>query len=77
MKLINAQFVTPFRTSHKGDFRDAEANAEAVLRPTMRFVPTKSVEQRDLQALHRVRSRLVSQRTAGINQIVGPMDLYP
>lgn len=69
VKLIPAQFVTPFRKSHKNDFRDAEAIAEAVQRPTMRFVPTKSVEQLDLQALHRVRSRLVSQRTSVINQI--------
>ena len=69
VKLIPAQFVIPFRKGHKNDFRDAEAIAEAVLRPTMRFVPTKSVEQLDLQALHRVRSRLVSQRTAVINQI--------
>ncbi len=58
-----------FRTSHKNDCRDAEAIAQAVQRPTMRFVPTKSVEQLDLQALHRVRSRLVGQRTAVINQI--------
>ena len=69
VKLIPAQFVKPFRKSHKNDLRDAEAIAEAVLRPTMRFVPTKTVEQLDLQALHRVRSRLVSQRTAVINQI--------
>jgi transposase len=58
VKLIPAQFVSPFRKSHKNDFRDAEAIAEAVQRPTMRFVPTKSVEQLDLQ-----------QRTAVINQI--------
>jgi transposase len=69
VKLIPAQFVIPFRKSHKNDFRDAEAIAEAVLRPTMRFVPTKTVEQLDLQALHRVRSRLVSERTAVVNQI--------
>ncbi len=69
VKLIPAQFVIPFRKSHKNDFRDAEAIAEAVQRPTMRFVPTKTVEQLDLQALHRVRARLVSQRTAVINQI--------
>ncbi len=69
VKLIPAQFVKPFRKSHKNDFRDAEAIAEAVQRPTMRFVPTKTVEQLDLQALHRVRARLVSQRTAVINQI--------
>jgi transposase len=69
VKLVPAQFVIPFRKSHKNDFRDAEAIAEAVLRPTMRFVPTKTVEQLDLQALHRVRSRLVSERTAVANQI--------
>ncbi len=69
VKLIPVQFVIPFRKSHKNDFRDAEAIAEAVQRPTMRFVPTKSVEQLDLQALHRLRSRLVGQRTAVINQI--------
>jgi len=69
VKLIPAQFVIPFRKSHKNDFRDAEAIAEAVLRPTMRFVPTKTVEQLDLQALHCVRSRLVRERTAVVNQI--------
>jgi transposase len=47
----------------KNDFRDGEAIAEAVQRPTMRFVATKTVEQLDLQALHRVRERLVGQRT--------------
>jgi transposase len=48
---------------------DAEAIAEAVQRPTMKFVATKTAEQLDLQALHRVRERLVSQRTGIINQI--------
>src|ERR1700744_1795799 len=48
---------------------DAEAIAEAVQRPTMKFVATKTAEQLDLQALHRVRERLVSQRTGVINQI--------
>src|ERR1700740_3277830 len=51
-------------------FRDAEAIAEAVQRPTMKFVATKTADQLDLQALHRVRERLVSQRTGIINQIV-------
>jgi transposase len=69
VKLIPVQFVKPFRKSHKNDFRDAEAIAEAVQRPTMRLVPTKTVEQLDLQALHRVRAQLVGQRTAVINQI--------
>jgi transposase len=49
VKLIPVQFVKPFRRSHKNDFLDAEAIAEAVQRPTMRFVPTKAVEQLDLQ----------------------------
>jgi transposase len=67
--LIPAQYVKPFLKGHKNDYRDAEAIAEAVQRPTMRPVPLKSAEQLDLQALHRVRSRLVGQRTAVINQI--------
>jgi transposase len=53
----------------KNDFNDAEAIAEAVQRPTMKFVAAKTPEQLDLQALHRVRERLVSQRTGIINQI--------
>jgi transposase len=69
VRLIPAKFVKPFLKGHKNDYRDAEAIAEAVQRPTMRFVPLKSTEQLDLQALHRVRSRLVGQRTAIINQI--------
>ncbi len=69
MKPIPTQSVKSFRKSHKNDFRDAEAIAEAVQRPTMRLVPTKTVEQLYLQALHRVRSRLVSQWAAVINQI--------
>ena len=68
-RLMPALYVKPFLKGHKNDFRDAEAIAEAVQRPTMRFVPTKSVEQLDLQALHRVRARLVRQRTAVINQL--------
>ena len=61
--------MKPFLKGHKNDYRDAEAIAEAVQRPTMRFVATKSVDQLDLQALHRVRERLVGQRTGIINQI--------
>ena len=71
VRLLPAQYVKPFLKGHKNDFRDAEAIAEAVQRPTMRPVPLKSAEQLDLQALHRVRSRLVGQRTAVINQIRG------
>jgi transposase len=69
VRLMPAKYVKPFLKGHKNDYRDAEAIAEAVQRPTMRFVPLKSDEQLDLQALHRVRSRLVGQRTAVINQI--------
>ncbi len=68
-RLMPAIYVKPFLKGQKNDFRDAEAIAEAVQRPTMRFVPTKSVEQLDLQALHWVRARLVRQRTAVINPI--------
>jgi len=69
VRLIPAQYVKPFLKGHKNDYRDAEAIAEAVQRPTMRFVAIKTPEQMDLLALHRVRSRLVGQRTGLINQI--------
>jgi transposase len=68
-RLMPAKYVRAFLKGNKNDYRDAEAIAEAVQRPTMRFVATKSAEQLDLQALHRVRSRLVSQRTAIVNEI--------
>jgi transposase len=66
-----AQYVKPFLKGHKNDYRDAEAIAEAVQRPSMNFVAIKTPEQMDLLALHRVRSRLVGQRTGVINQIRG------
>jgi transposase len=68
-RLMPAKYVKPYAKGQKNDFRDAEAIAEAVQRPTMRFVAIKSIAQLDLQALHRVRQRLVSQRTGIINQI--------
>src|SRR6266545_5786521 len=71
VRLIPAQYVKPFLKGHKNDYRDAEAIAEAVQRPTMHFVAIKTPEQMDLLALHRVRSRLVSQRTGVTNQIRG------
>ncbi len=58
-RIIPAHYVKPYLRGQKNDFGDAEAIAEAVQRPRMRFVPTKSVEQLDLQAMHRVRSRLI------------------
>jgi transposase len=69
VKLIPAQFVKPFVKSNKNDFIDAEAIAEAVDRENMRFVAIKTDDQLDLQALHRVRDRLMARRTALINQI--------
>src|SRR5262244_292129 len=69
VRLIPAQYVKPFLKGHKNDYRDAEAIAEAMQRPTMHFVAIKTPEQMDLLALHRVRSRLVGQRTGVINQI--------
>jgi transposase len=68
-RLIPAQFVRPFVKSQKNDYVDAEAIAEAVQRPTMRFVPVKTADQLDLQAIHRVRDRLIERRTSVINQL--------
>src|SRR3981189_2186489 len=68
-RLMPAKYVRPYSKGQKNDFRDAEAIAEAVQRPTMKFVATKTADQLDLQALHRVRERLVSQRTGIINHI--------
>jgi transposase len=66
-----AQYVKPYVKANKSDYIDAEAIAEAVGRPKMRFVPIKSDDQLDLQSLHRVRERWVMRRTAVINQIRG------
>ena len=68
-RLMPAKYVRPYSKGQKNDLRDAEAIAEAVQRPTMKFVATKTAGRFDLQALHRVRERLVSQRTGIINQI--------
>ena len=70
VRLMPAQDVKPYVQTNKSDFLDAEAIAEAVQRPRMRFVPIKSEEQLDLQALHRVRERWVMRRTAVVNQNV-------
>ena len=71
VKQVPPTYAKPFRQGHKNDFRDAHAVAEAVQRPSTRCVPVKTDDQLDLQALHRVRSRLISERTAVINQIRG------
>jgi transposase len=73
VRLMPAQYVKAFLKGHKNDYRDAGAIAEAVQRPTMNFVAIKTVEQSDLLSLHRVRSRLVRQRTAVINQMRGAL----
>jgi transposase len=69
VRLIAPKFIKPYLKGQKNDFNDAAAIAEAVARPSMRFVSPRSVEQLDLQAIHRVRSRLVTERTAIMNQI--------
>jgi transposase len=69
VRLMPAQYVKPYVQTNKSDYIDAEAIAEAVQRPRMRFVPIKTEEQLDLQALHRVRERWVMRRTAVVNQI--------
>src|SRR5689334_8003568 len=71
VRLIPGQFIKPYRKSNKNDFIDVEAIAEAVSKENMRFVPIKTQEQLDVQALHRVRDRLVQRRTALINEIRG------
>ena len=76
VRLMAPRFVKPYVKSNKNDANDAEAICEAVTRPSMRFVPQKSVEQQDLQSLHRVRSRLVSCRTQLVNQIRGLLAEY-
>lgn len=69
VRLMPAQYVKPYVQTNKSDYIDAEAIAEAVQRPRMRFVPIKTEEQLDMQALHRVRERWVTRRTAVVNQI--------
>src|SRR5215207_3608070 len=69
VRLMSPEYVRPYVKAHKNDDRDAEAIAEAATRPTMRFVELKSEEQLEVQSLHRVRDRLVGERTALINQL--------
>jgi transposase len=76
VKLIAPQFVKPYVKGNKNDANDAEAICEAVGRSNMRFVPIKTVEQQNIQALHRVRTELVRQRTAKVNQIRGLLGEY-
>ena len=76
VKLIAPQFVKPYIKSNKNDANDAAAICEAMIRPNMRFVAMKTVEQQDLQAIHRIRSAIMSQRTAKANQIRGLVAEY-
>jgi len=76
VKLVAPQFVKPYVKGNKNDANDAEAICEATGRPTMRFVAVKTVAQQDLQAVHRIRSELVRQRTAKANQARGLLAEY-
>ncbi len=76
VRLIPPQFVKPYVKSNKNDANDAEAICEAMSRPSMRFVAVKSIEQQDIQATHRVRAELMTQRTAKANQIRGLVAEY-
>ena len=76
VKLISPQFVKPYVKSNKNDANDAEAICEAVSRPSMRFVPIKTLEQQDIQSIHRIRSRLVKEKTALMNSIRGLLHEY-
>ncbi len=76
VKLIAPQYVKPYVKGNKNDYNDAEAIAEAVQRPNMRFVPIKSVEQQDIQNFHRQRERIKKERTALANQVRGLLAEY-
>jgi len=76
VKLIAPQYVKPYVKGNKNDYNDAEAIAEAAQRPSMRFVPIKSVEQQDLQNIHRQRELIKKSRTALVNQIRGLLAEY-
>ena len=69
VRLMSPEYVRPYVKAEKNDDRDAEAIAEAATRPTMRFVTLKGEEQLDMQTLHRVRDRLVAERTSLMNRI--------
>lgn len=75
-RMMAPQFVKPYVKSNKNDAVDAEAICEAVQRPNMRFVPEKSIEQQDIQSMHRIRSQLVARRTAQSNQVRGLLMEY-
>ncbi len=76
VRQMSPQYVKPYVKTNKNDYNDAEAICEAVTRPNMRFVSTKSVEQQDIQTIHRIRERLIRVRTALINQTRGLLREY-
>ena len=76
VRIIPAQYVKPYVKRNKNDANDAEAICEAASRPNMHFVPVKTIEQQDMQAIHRARSELVKQRTMKANQIRGLVSEY-
>jgi len=76
VKMVAPQFVKAFLRGNKNDYNDALAIAEAVTRPEMRFVAAKTIEQQDIQALHRLRERRIQDRTALCNQIRGLLSEY-
>jgi transposase len=76
VKLMSPQFVKPYVKSNKNDTQDAQAICEAVGRPSMRFVAIKTIEQQDIQGVHRMRERIVKSRTALVNQIRGLLMEY-
>lgn len=76
VRQMSPQFVKPYVKTNKNDYNDAQAICEAVTRPSMRFVPSKSIAQQDMQALHRVRLRLIRERTALVNQTRGLLREY-
>ena len=76
VKLMHPKFIKPYVKSNKNDAHDAEAIGEALTRPNMRFVGIKTVEQQDMQSLHRIRSLLIKSRTATVNQIRGLLSEY-
>lgn len=76
VKLMAPQFVKPYVKTNKHDAADAEAICEAVRRPSMRFVPIKTIEQQAILALHRARQGFVKARTAQANQIRGLLAEY-
>ena len=76
VRQISPQYVKPYVKTNKNDYNDAEAICEAVSRPGMHFVPIKNIAQQDIQALHRIRERLVRDRTALVNQTRGLLREY-